>query len=154
MLALGDEEAHGKVSFRKPIDAIAVSGHKFIGCPMPCGICIIRRHLLEPMRHEVRVADGTRCDWAVPGSGIWEACLACTVLDCLDVLPCTFPCARLTYPHVPHPSQIPYLSSIDDTLTGSRNGMLAVYLWYLLSYRGIEASARAECLCRRGGSGC
>ncbi|KAI3994612.1 hypothetical protein MKX01_007904 [Papaver californicum] len=26
-----------KISFRKPIGSISVSGHKFVGCPMPCG---------------------------------------------------------------------------------------------------------------------
>ena len=25
-----------EMSFRKPVDSIAVSGHKMLGCPMPC----------------------------------------------------------------------------------------------------------------------
>lgn len=31
-----------KVSFKKPIGSVSVSGHKFVGCPMPCGIQITR----------------------------------------------------------------------------------------------------------------
>ncbi|KAM0870546.1 hypothetical protein ACQ4PT_039943 [Festuca glaucescens] len=31
-----------KVSFKKPIGSISVSGHKFMGCPVPCGVVITR----------------------------------------------------------------------------------------------------------------
>jgi histidine decarboxylase len=31
-----------RVSFKKPIGSVSVSGHKFIGCPMPCGVQITR----------------------------------------------------------------------------------------------------------------
>ncbi|KAI3906071.1 hypothetical protein MKW92_019090 [Papaver armeniacum] len=31
-----------KISFKKPIGSISVSGHKFVGCPMPCGVQITR----------------------------------------------------------------------------------------------------------------
>ncbi|KAM0863734.1 hypothetical protein ACQ4PT_044380 [Festuca glaucescens] len=31
-----------KVTFKKPIGSVSVSGHKFIGCPVPCGIVITR----------------------------------------------------------------------------------------------------------------
>lgn len=31
-----------KVTFKKPIGSVSVSGHKFVGCPMPCGIQITR----------------------------------------------------------------------------------------------------------------
>lgn len=31
-----------EISFKKPIDSIAVSGHKMLGCPMPCGVTIAR----------------------------------------------------------------------------------------------------------------
>lgn len=30
------------VSFKKPISAVSVSGHKFVGAPVPCGIVITR----------------------------------------------------------------------------------------------------------------
>uniref|UniRef100_A0A7N2MWK4 Serine decarboxylase n=1 Tax=Quercus lobata TaxID=97700 RepID=A0A7N2MWK4_QUELO len=35
-----------KVTFKKPIGSVSVSGHKFVGCPMPCGVQITR---LEPI---------------------------------------------------------------------------------------------------------
>ncbi|CAI9779515.1 unnamed protein product [Fraxinus pennsylvanica] len=28
------------VSFKKPIGSVSVSGHKFVGCPMPCSVQI------------------------------------------------------------------------------------------------------------------
>ncbi|KAL0864718.1 hypothetical protein Bca101_043836 [Brassica carinata] len=31
-----------KVTFNKPIGSVSVSGHKFVGCPMPCGVQITR----------------------------------------------------------------------------------------------------------------
>ncbi|PKA61534.1 Histidine decarboxylase [Apostasia shenzhenica] len=31
-----------KVTFKKHIDSVSVSGHKFVGCPMPCGVQITR----------------------------------------------------------------------------------------------------------------
>ncbi|KAM7253121.1 hypothetical protein ACFE04_025739 [Oxalis oulophora] len=31
-----------KVSFKKPIGSVSVSGHKFVGCPMPCGVQLTR----------------------------------------------------------------------------------------------------------------
>uniref|UniRef100_A0ACD6A1P4 Uncharacterized protein n=1 Tax=Avena sativa TaxID=4498 RepID=A0ACD6A1P4_AVESA len=31
-----------KVTFKKPIGSISVSGHKFMGCPVPCGVVITR----------------------------------------------------------------------------------------------------------------
>jgi histidine decarboxylase len=30
------------VTFRKPIGSISVSGHKFVGAPVPCGVVITR----------------------------------------------------------------------------------------------------------------
>ncbi|VAH32305.1 unnamed protein product [Triticum turgidum subsp. durum] len=32
-----------RVSFKKPIGSVSVSGHKFVGCPMPCGVQITRK---------------------------------------------------------------------------------------------------------------
>ncbi|CAO2835812.1 unnamed protein product [Amaranthus hypochondriacus] len=31
-----------KITFKKPIGSITISGHKFLGCPMPCGVQIVR----------------------------------------------------------------------------------------------------------------
>ena len=37
------------VSFDMQIDSIAISGHKFLGCPMPCGVMITRKDLMKPL---------------------------------------------------------------------------------------------------------
>lgn len=39
---MGFGEQAPKVSFKKPIGSVSVSGHKFVGCPMPCGVQITR----------------------------------------------------------------------------------------------------------------
>ncbi|XP_057529502.1 serine decarboxylase-like [Amaranthus tricolor] len=31
-----------QITFKKPIGSISISGHKFLGCPMPCGVQIVR----------------------------------------------------------------------------------------------------------------
>lgn len=35
------------LTFKKPIDSIAISGHKFLGCPFPCSVLITRRQKLK-----------------------------------------------------------------------------------------------------------
>ncbi|GMH21584.1 hypothetical protein Nepgr_023426 [Nepenthes gracilis] len=42
-----------KVTFKKPIGSISVSGHKFIGCPMPCGIQITRMQHIKALSRNV-----------------------------------------------------------------------------------------------------
>jgi len=41
------------VSFRKPIGSVSVSGHKFVGCPMPCGVVITRRKHIDRMSEDI-----------------------------------------------------------------------------------------------------
>ncbi|CAO1943167.1 unnamed protein product [Urochloa humidicola] len=36
-----------KVTFKKPIGSVSVSGHKFLGCPVPCGVVITRREHVD-----------------------------------------------------------------------------------------------------------
>ena len=37
------------IDFTMPIDSIAISGHKFLGCPMPCGVMLTRKRLMTPL---------------------------------------------------------------------------------------------------------
>ena len=37
----------GWVSFNRPIHSLSISGHKFIGCPFPCGIVLTHNALVE-----------------------------------------------------------------------------------------------------------
>jgi len=73
-----------QISFEKPIDSIAVSGHKMLGCPMPCGVTICRKQHVKNLEQRVD-----------------------------------------------------YINCMDTTITGSRNGQAALYLWYSLRKKGI-----------------
>lgn len=42
-----------KVSFKKPIGSVSVSGHKFVGCPMPCGVQITRIEHINTLSRNV-----------------------------------------------------------------------------------------------------
>ncbi|RDX90573.1 Serine decarboxylase 1, partial [Mucuna pruriens] len=42
-----------KVSFKKPIGSVSVSGHKFVGCPMPCGVQITRLKHVKSLSRNV-----------------------------------------------------------------------------------------------------
>ncbi len=39
----------GSVTFKKQIHSLSISGHKFIGCPLLCGIVITHKHLVDKM---------------------------------------------------------------------------------------------------------
>ncbi len=54
------------VDFEKDIDSIAVSGHKFLGCPMPCGIMMTRKKLMEPLFQPVEYLNSV--DSTITGS--------------------------------------------------------------------------------------
>ena len=52
------------VTFRKPIGSVSVSGHKFIGAPVPCGVVITRQRYVEALSrcafvHELYMHVGT-----------------------------------------------------------------------------------------------
>ncbi len=61
-----DLENKMKVDFEKDIDSIAVSGHKFLGCPMPCGIMMTRKKLMEPLFEPVEYLNSV--DSTITGS--------------------------------------------------------------------------------------
>lgn len=37
------------IDFNMEIDSIAISGHKFLGCPMPCGVFLTRKNNMEKL---------------------------------------------------------------------------------------------------------
>lgn len=43
--------------FRTPIDSLAMSGHKFIGSPIPCGIVLARKKAVEKLRNYIEYID-------------------------------------------------------------------------------------------------
>ena len=48
---------HLPFDFRTPINSIAVSGHKFIGSPIPCGVVVARKHLTEKLKTYIEYID-------------------------------------------------------------------------------------------------
>lgn len=84
-------ETEPKFDFPSGVDSIAISGHKFIGSPIPCGVVIVKKNYKE------RVGQA-----------------------------------------------IPYIGTLDTTITGSRNGHSPLFLWYALKKMGVEGlKARA-----------
>ena len=49
MLPFLDRKNKLTVDFTMPIDSIAISGHKFLGTPMPCGVMLTRKNLMTPL---------------------------------------------------------------------------------------------------------
>lgn len=85
--------------FRAGIDSISISGHKFIGSPIPCGIVLAKKQYVD------RIA-----------------------------------------------RSIEYVGTLDTTLTGSRNGITPVFLWYAIRKAGKDGFRRkvAQCLANAG----
>ena len=71
--------------FDAGIDSISISGHKLIGAPLPCGIVVTRKHLVETLGRAVE-----------------------------------------------------YAGIHDTTLSGSRNGLTPLMLWYAINHHGEE----------------
>jgi histidine decarboxylase len=79
-------------NFDAGIDSIAISGHKFIGSPMPCGVVVARKGNVD------RIA-----------------------------------------------RHIEYVGTLDTTLSGSRNALSPLFLWYALHAVGLDTfRLRAE----------
>eukprot|EP00521_Asterionellopsis_glacialis_P008161 CAMPEP_0195291462 /NCGR_PEP_ID=MMETSP0707-20130614/7809_1 /TAXON_ID=33640 /ORGANISM="Asterionellopsis glacialis, Strain CCMP134" /LENGTH=511 /DNA_ID=CAMNT_0040351779 /DNA_START=295 /DNA_END=1830 /DNA_ORIENTATION=+ len=62
-----------EVSFRKPIDSIAVSGHKMLGCPMPCGIALCRKEHVAKVEQRIDYLNSV--DTTIMGSRNGQAAL-------------------------------------------------------------------------------
>jgi histidine decarboxylase len=43
----------GWVNFNRPIHSLAISGHKFIGCPFPCGIVLTYKELVDRLSSNI-----------------------------------------------------------------------------------------------------
>ena len=71
--------------FEDGADSIAISGHKFLGSPIPCGIVLARRAHVDRIGHSVA-----------------------------------------------------YIGSVDTTISGSRNGLTPLILWYAIRSLGLE----------------
>lgn len=50
-----------QIDFRLPIDSVAISGHKFLGAPMPCGIVICKKSSVDPVRRQIEYIGSHDC---------------------------------------------------------------------------------------------
>ena len=66
MLPFIDSNNKIQIDFNQDIDSIAVSGHKFLGCPMPCGIMITRKKLMDPLLQPIEYLNSV--DSTITGS--------------------------------------------------------------------------------------
>ena len=71
--------------FDAGIDSISISGHKLMGAPLPCGVVITRKHLVETLGRAIE-----------------------------------------------------YTGIHDTTLSGSRNGLTPLMLWYAINHHGED----------------
>ncbi|KAL4288755.1 hypothetical protein AHAS_Ahas19G0317900 [Arachis hypogaea] len=46
-------KAGPKITFKKPIGSITISGHKFLGCPIPCGVVIARLNYINALSRDI-----------------------------------------------------------------------------------------------------
>jgi histidine decarboxylase len=76
-------------NFKAGIDSIAISGHKMIGSPIPCGVVLAKKSNVERIAQSVE-----------------------------------------------------YIGTLDTTLSGSRNALTPLFLWYAFHTVGIEGFKR------------
>lgn len=62
------------ISFDLDIDSISVSGHKFLGCPMPCGVLITRKEHMKRFERDVEYLNSR--DATIMGSRNGQASVA------------------------------------------------------------------------------
>jgi len=62
-----------QVTFERPIDSIAVSGHKMLGSPMPCGVTLTRKEHVKKV--EMRIDYLNSVDTTIMGSRNGQAAL-------------------------------------------------------------------------------
>lgn len=101
------------VSFKKPIGSVSVSGHKFVGAPVPCGVVMTRMRCVMALSSEVeylnsrdatimgesrpwRCPPARRIDRSMPPpvSGPRASSQRCSVRGRLRLCPLQCPCDR------------------------------------------------------------
>lgn len=62
-----------EVSFERPIDSMTVSGHKMLGCPMPCGIALTRAEHVKKVEQKIEYLNSV--DTTIMGSRNGQAAI-------------------------------------------------------------------------------
>lgn len=81
--------------FREEINSMSISGHKMIGCPIPCGFALARKNLVDRISQSVE-----------------------------------------------------YIGTMDTTVTGSRNAITPLFLWYRFRTVGVEGFRQRIARCQ------
>lgn len=66
MLPFLENKERPTIDFKMEIDSIAISGHKFLGCPMPCGVMMTRKKYMKPLLKPVEYLNSV--DSTITGS--------------------------------------------------------------------------------------
>ncbi|CAH9138757.1 unnamed protein product [Cuscuta epithymum] len=65
-----------KITFKKPMmGSVTISGHKFLGCPMPCGIQITRKRLIHNLSRNVECIASVDATISGSRNGFTPICL-------------------------------------------------------------------------------
>jgi len=62
-----------EISFARNIDSMTVSGHKMLGCPMPCGVALTRKEHINKVEHHIEYLNSK--DTTIMGSRNGQAAL-------------------------------------------------------------------------------
>src|SRR5690606_26694273 len=62
-----------KIDFSLDIDSFSISGHKFLGCPVPCGVVLTRKANVDFIRQSVEYIGSHDC--TISGSRDGFSCL-------------------------------------------------------------------------------
>ncbi|CAI6002595.1 unnamed protein product [Closterium sp. NIES-65] len=166
----GPQRDAPSVTFKKPIGSVSVSGHKFVGCPMPCGVQCAPSVTFKKPIGSVSVSGHKFAGCPMPcGVQIMRRCyLSALSSDAPRVtfkkpigsvsvsghkfVGCPMPCGvqimRRCYLSALS-SDIEYLASRDATIMGSRNGHAPIFLWYTLNKKGYRGFRKDVQRCLR-----
>jgi histidine decarboxylase len=92
-----DDKSMTRITFKKPIGSISVSGHKFIGAPMPCGVVLTKLELIKALSSNIEYINSR--DATIMGSRNGQAPIflwyALASKSCVEIRECVNKCIEL-----------------------------------------------------------
>ena len=155
------------VTFRKPIGSVSVSGHKFVGAPVPCGVVITRKRYVMALSTDVEYLN-SRDATIMVRYNVQQLLDRGSMVQSLGVQ--DSPCPRglqvlcIDTGRSMKSQQTSYVrrrrscgasSSHWSTeqrfsrVQGSRNGHAPIYMWYTLTRKGYEGMRKDVQKCLR-----
>jgi histidine decarboxylase len=124
---------------RYPIGSLAISGHKFIGCPIPCGVVIARKSQVQSF--DVEYIGST--DTTIMGSRngltpvlLWDAIQRRQNVFYQEVQRCREH-AEYLYTHLQNNDPNTFLNDFSTTVVFNRPGKSVEQRWQLATYGSI-----------------